>query len=60
MIAARILRQWPTALRRQAVLARCFSKTENKNTKSEQSEESPEELEKEFKDEILSRDGLQK
>lgn len=60
MIAARILKEWPIVFRRQAGLARLFTKGEGKKIQDKDDIEGQVELEKDFKDEILTRDTLNK
>lgn len=60
MMAARILRQWPAMIGKRSGLLRCFSKSEAKNNSDQFTEDEKEELEKEFKNEILTKEGIDK
>lgn len=57
MIAARLARLWPAAARRQMTISKAFC-TKRRNEESEDDEESVvnRNLEKEYKDEILTKD----
>ena len=64
MIAARLVKNWPGLVRRQMALRRLFSKKEDGKGKAEGAEHEEDgahiELEKEFKEDILTRDTLSK